>query len=111
LLRSWAKKLGFIKPEMPEKLPFIGGYALAILDHLVKKSDSLDGVMLEIQHYPEDTHREGFVCNSMTSFVLAFELFEHLKVGIEQRFDEEGGRRRAESHRDSMEKLESWYED
>ena len=96
---------------MPKKCPFIGGYALLILDRFMQDSKSLNNVIQKINEYPEDTHREGFVCKSMTNFVSSFETFEHLKLGIEQRFDEDGGRKGAESHRDSMEKLESWYED
>lgn len=96
---------------MPDTIPFLATYNVHILDYIVKNADSLSDVIREIEQYPEDTHREGFVCKGMMSFVTVFDTFEHLKLGIEQRFDEDGGRKGAESHRDSMEKLESYYED
>ena len=96
---------------MPDAIPFIATYSLLILDYIVKNSMSLSDVKLEVELYPEATHREGFVCKNIMTFVAVFDTFEHLNLGIEQRFDEEGGRKGAESQRDSMEKLESWNED
>ncbi len=106
-----AMTLGLIKPEMPEEIPQIAVYSLIILDHLVQKVTSLDGIKQAIDNYPEDTHREGCVCKDMTSFVVVFLTFELLKQGIEKQFINNGGRSSTESQRDSMEKLESWYED
>jgi len=110
-VQYWLSKLGFIKPEMPDTIPFIATYSLLILDYIVKNSNSLSEVKQEVEQYPEDTHREGFVCKSMMNFVTVFDSLEHLKLGIEQRFDDEGGRKGAESRRDSMGKLESWHEE
>ncbi|NOQ81137.1 MAG: hypothetical protein GQ548_01255 [Methylophaga sp.] len=110
-LSKLAEKLGLIKPKMPEKVPFIAVYSLMILDSLSKKSVNLDELKKAINKYPEDTHREGFVCKSMTNFVAVFSSFALLQKGIEKQFVENGGRKSTESQRDSMEKLESWYED
>jgi len=110
-LSKLAEKVGLIKPKMPEKVPFIAVYSLMILDSLSKKSTSLDELNKAIDEYPENTHREGFVCKSMANFVVIFPSFALLREGIEKQFVENGGRKSTESQRDSMEKLESWYED
>jgi len=104
-------KLDLIKPKMPETLPHIAVYSLIILDRLVEKAASLSAVKQAIDDYPEDTHREGFVCKNMTGFVTEFPTFELLKQGIEQQLDNNGGRSSTESQRDSMERLESWYDE
>lgn len=106
-----ATQLGLIKAKIPKKIPFIAIYTLLILDHLMRKVTSLEGIKEEINTYPEDTHREGFVCKGMSVFVAEFPTFELLKQGIEQQFDNNGGRSGAESHRDSMERLESNYDE
>jgi len=77
-----------------------------ILDRLVQKVSSLEGV----DKYPEDTRREGFVCENMMGFVAEFSTFEKLKQGVEQQIDNNGGRSSTKSHYDSMERLESWYD-
>jgi len=106
-----AVRLGFFKPKMPEKLPHIAVYSLIVLDHLVQKIISLAELRLAITEYPEESHREGFVCKNMTGFVAVFPTLELLKQGIEQQFDHNGGRSFTESQRDSMERLESWYDE
>ncbi|MDC9724329.1 MAG: hypothetical protein PSN44_00200 [Gammaproteobacteria bacterium] len=106
-----ATKLGLIKAKMPEPLPHIAVYSLIILDRLMQKVSSLKGIAQAINAYPEDTHREGFVCKDMTQFVAEFPTFELLKQGVEQQLDENGGRSSTESHYDSMERLESWYDE
>ena len=106
-----AMKLGLIKTKVPEEIPHIAVYSLIILDYLVQKVTSLDGIKQAIDDYPEESHREGFVCKNMASFVAVFLTFELLKQGIEKQFIKNGGRSSTESQRDSMEKLESWYED
>jgi len=111
LFLSVAKRLGLVKDKMPEPLPDIAVYSLIILARLVNKVTSLEGIKQAIADYPEDTHREGFVCKDMMSFVAGFSTFDLLMQGIEQQLDNNGGRSSTESHYDSMEKLESWYED
>ncbi|NOQ93218.1 MAG: hypothetical protein GQ547_01135 [Methylophaga sp.] len=96
---------------MPEPLPYIAVYSLIILDRLMQRVSSLEGITQAINDYPEDTHREGPVCKGMTNFVAAFPTFELLKQGVEQQLDNNGGRSSTESHYDSMEKLESWYDE
>ena len=111
LFHRVAIKLGLIKPKIPENMPTLAVYTLLILDHLMQKETSLEGIRKEINDYPEETHREGFVCKGMSGFVARFPTFELLKQGIEQQFGHNGGRSGAESHRDSMERLESYYDE
>jgi len=111
IFHQMGTKLSLIKPKMPKTLPHIAVYSLIILDRLVEKAASLSGVKQAINDYPEDTHREGFVCKNMTSFVAVFPTFELLKEGVEKQFIENGGRSSTESQRDSMERLESWYDE
>lgn len=108
--RNWAQTLGLVKTKIPEKTPHIAIYSLMILDGLVQKSSTLADVKRAIEIYPEDTHNQGHVCRDMANFVAVFATFEYLINGIEQQFAENGGRRGVESQRDSMEKLESWYD-
>jgi len=106
-----ANRLGLMKHKMPENLPHIAVYSLIILDHLVEKVTCFDEVKHAINHYPEDIHREGYVCKNMMEFIAVFPTLELLKQGIEQQFDHNGGRSSTESQRDSMERLESWYDE
>lgn len=110
-LYRMAMKIGLIKPKMPENIPHIAVYTLMILDHLLKTATDLADIKQAIENYPEDTHREGFVCKGMKEFVAVFKTFEHLKLAVEQQFDKNGGRSSTESQRDSMERLESWYDE
>jgi len=106
-----AIKWGLIKAEMPAELPHIALYNLIILDRLTQQATNLAGIKQAIDDYPENTHREGFVCKSMGAFVAEFATFDLLKQGIEQQMDKNGGRSSTESHYDSMERLESGYEE
>ena len=105
-----AIKRGLIKAKMPKPLPHIAVCSMIILDRLVQKVSSLEGIVEAIDEYPEDTHREGFVCENMMGFVAEFSIFEKLKQGVEQQIDNNGGRSSTKSHYDSMERLESWYD-
>lgn len=100
-----------MKAKLPEPLPHIAVYSLIILDRLMQKVSSLESIAQAIEEYPEDTHREGFVCKNMMEFVVEFPTFELLKQGVEQQMDTNGGRSSTESHYDSMERLESWYDE